>query len=53
MPNLSKSYDPKLSEEKWYNTWINEKHFEGKKNHDSLPFSIMIPPPNVTGILHM
>lgn len=53
MPNLSKSYDPKLSEEKWYNTWINEGYFEGKKNHDSLPYSIMIPPPNVTGILHM
>lgn len=53
MPNLSKSYDPKLSEEKWYNTWIREEHFKGKKNQDSLPFSIMIPPPNVTGILHM
>ena len=31
MPNLSKSYDPKLSEEKWYNTWIREEHFKGKK----------------------
>ncbi len=53
MSKLSKTYNPKISEDKWYQTWISEGHFKGKLDENNPPFSIMIPPPNVTGILHM
>ncbi|MFL2859777.1 MAG: valine--tRNA ligase [Pontiellaceae bacterium] len=53
MSKLNKSYDPKLNEEKWYKIWMDEGCFKGRKNDGSDPYAIMIPPPNVTGILHM
>ena len=53
MSKLDKSYDPKINEEKWYKTWINEGYFQGKKDDNSDAYAIVIPPPNVTGILHM
>ena len=50
---LSKIYDPKHIEKKWYDTWIKEDVFTPKKQGDAESFTIMIPPPNVTGILHL
>ena len=53
MATLSKTYDFKANEEKWYQKWIDEGCFCADANDDGEPFSIVIPPPNVTGILHM
>lgn len=50
---LAKVYDPKDIEEKWYAYWIKHKLFHAEVNPDKEPFSIVIPPPNVTGALHI
>jgi valyl-tRNA synthetase len=50
---LSKSYDPKSVEETWYDFWINKKYFHADENAVHQHFSIVIPPPNVTGQLHI
>ncbi|MEA3405142.1 MAG: valine--tRNA ligase [Pseudomonadota bacterium] len=49
---MEKHFDPNTIETKWYQTWENKGYFK-PKNDDSTPYSIMIPPPNVTGSLHM
>jgi len=50
---LDKSYDPRQVEEKWYRYWL-EHHYFRADEHSSLPsYSIVIPPPNVTGVLHI
>jgi valyl-tRNA synthetase len=49
---LSKSFDHKLSEEKWYNAWNEKKYFHSTPDERE-PFTVVIPPPNVTGVLHM
>jgi valyl-tRNA synthetase len=49
---MEKHFDPNTIETKWYQTWENKGYFK-PKNDDSAPYSIMIPPPNVTGSLHM
>ncbi|MCP3899999.1 MAG: valine--tRNA ligase [Desulfobacteraceae bacterium] len=50
---LAKDYDPKGIEEKWYKFWEDNKYFHAKDKSDSKAYSIVIPPPNVTGVLHM
>jgi valyl-tRNA synthetase len=50
---ISKTYNPKEVEDKWYQYWIDNKFFESKPNPDKEPYTIVIPPPNVTGMLHM
>ncbi len=50
---LSKSYEPSISEEKWYRYWIAGDYFHACDTSEKKPFSIVIPPPNVTGMLHM
>ncbi|MDD5722420.1 MAG: valine--tRNA ligase [Syntrophales bacterium] len=50
---LSKVYDSKDVEDKWYQRWLDEGLFHAEDTSDKKPFSIVIPPPNVTGILHM
>ena len=52
-PELSKQYNPKDTESKWYQVWQENNLFSGKPSADKLPYCIVIPPPNVTGILHM
>ena len=49
---IEKSFDAKKIESKWYNYWMKNKFFFSKPN-EKKPFTIVIPPPNVTGILHM
>jgi valyl-tRNA synthetase len=46
-------YNPKETEDKWYKFWEENKLFAAKANPAKKPFCIVIPPPNVTGILHM
>src|SRR3984885_13397446 len=53
MSSLAKSYDPKLVEEKWYSFWEKEGFFKADPNSLKPPYCISIPPPNVTGVLHM
>jgi valyl-tRNA synthetase len=53
MEKLSKSYTPRGIEEKWYDFWIANGFFEANPSSGSESYSIVIPPPNVTGTLHM
>jgi valyl-tRNA synthetase len=50
---ISKTYNPKEIEEKWYQYWMENKFFSSLPNPDKEPYTIVIPPPNVTGVLHM
>ncbi|MBW4546843.1 MAG: valine--tRNA ligase [Symplocastrum torsivum CPER-KK1] len=52
-PNLQTQYDPTATEAKWQKFWEEHQIFKADPNHDSEPYSIVIPPPNVTGSLHM
>src|SRR3989475_803744 len=51
MAELSKAYEPKAVEEKWYARWLAEGCFTANPASPKPPFSIVIPPPNVTGVL--
>ncbi|CCL35548.1 TPA: valine--tRNA ligase [Clostridioides difficile] len=51
--NLSKTYNPKDFEARLYKKWMDEGYFKSKPNPDKKPFTIMMPPPNITGQLHM
>jgi valyl-tRNA synthetase len=50
---ISKTYNPREIEDKWYEYWIQNRYFNSKPNPDKEPYTIVIPPPNVTGVLHM
>ena len=50
---LAKTYDPKGIEERLYQKWVDGGYFHAKVNPDKKPFTIVMPPPNVTGQLHM
>ena len=50
---LSKTYSPKEIEDKWYKIWEEKGYFNAQHNSEKPGYSIVIPPPNVTGILHM
>ncbi len=53
MAEISKSYEPRDVEKKWYADWTKAKCFAGKAQPGQETYTIVIPPPNVTGILHM
>ncbi len=50
---LEKTYNPREIEPRLYDKWINKKYFHAEVNKDKKPFTIVIPPPNITGRLHM
>jgi valyl-tRNA synthetase len=50
---IDKVYDPKQVERKWYAFWMEKGYFTAKAVSEKPPFSMVIPPPNVTGVLHM
>jgi len=52
-PQLDKTYDPKAVEARWYDVWIRQGYFHASPGHPGQPYSIVIPPPNVTGSLHV
>ncbi|HUC91284.1 MAG TPA: valine--tRNA ligase [Paenibacillus sp.] len=47
------TYDPKAAERKWYDFWMEGRYFEAGKRPDADTYTIVIPPPNVTGMLHI
>ncbi len=51
--NIAKNYNPAEFEDRIYNDWVDKKYFHAKIDKDKKPFTIVIPPPNVTGQLHM
>lgn len=48
---LSKRYDASTIEDQWYQHWLDKNYFHSEPNEDKEPYTIVIPPPNVTGIL--
>lgn len=50
---LAKTYDPKGIEDRLYDKWMNKKYFHAEVDRSKKPFTIVMPPPNVTGQLHM
>ena len=50
---MDKRYDAKAAEAKWYPIWENNGYFHAEPSEGGVPYSVVIPPPNVTGILHM
>ncbi len=50
---ISKTYDPSIVEDKWYQVWMSKNYFHAEPEEGKEVFSIVIPPPNITGILHM
>jgi valyl-tRNA synthetase len=53
MADLAKTYDPTVTEQRWYEAWLAGGYFHADETDARQPFSIVIPPPNVTGVLHM
>jgi valyl-tRNA synthetase len=51
--DIPKSYEPGEIESKWYNFWMERGYFTPKIDHSKKPFVIIMPPPNVTGELHL
>ena len=49
---IASKYDPRAIEEKWYQFWLDKKLFHSEPDH-RVPYTVVIPPPNVTGVLHM
>lgn len=50
---ISKTYNPAEVEDKWYAYWLENKVFKAEAKPEKEPYTIVIPPPNVTGVLHM
>jgi valyl-tRNA synthetase len=50
---FKKTFEPSDAEKKWYQNWLDHNLFHAMDNSSKKPFSIVIPPPNVTGMLHM
>ena len=53
MSEIPKAYEPQAVEEKWYQFWLDQKCFVANPDSPKPKYSIVIPPPNVTGMLHM
>ncbi len=53
MQEIPKKYDPQSIEQQWYSYWMDNELFVTKPDKNKKPFTIMMPPPNVTGRLHM
>src|SRR5437588_10770117 len=51
MAELPKTYDPKIVEPKWYQRWLDARAFHANAKSTKPAFSIVIPPPNITGVL--
>ena len=53
MKELAKTYDPKAIEDRTYAKWMGRKYFHAEMDRSKKPFTIVMPPPNITGKLHM
>src|SRR4051794_31848540 len=52
-PQMPPQYDPAAAESRWYPTWVERGYFSADAETDREPYCIVIPPPNVTGALHV
>jgi valyl-tRNA synthetase len=52
-PEMPKTYDPASAEHAWYEKWERNGYFHAAPNPDKKPFTIVIPPPNITAKLHI
>lgn len=52
-PSMAKAYQPQVAEKRWYPIWESRGYFAADANDDREPYTIVIPPPNVTGVLHL
>ena len=50
---LDKTYEPKAVEDRWYQEWVRRGYFNASPDSPGAPYCIVIPPPNVTGSLHV
>ena len=53
MKLIEKNYEPIDFEERIYSNWLEKRYFEAHNDSDKKPFTIVMPPPNITGVLHM
>jgi len=53
LDDMESTYNPKQIEDRLYNKWVSEGYFHAETDRDKKPFTIVIPPPNITGQLHM
>ena len=53
MKELEKTYNPADIEDRLYEKWLKGKYFHAEVNRSKKPFTIVMPPPNITGQLHM
>src|SRR5512139_1174892 len=53
MAELAKTYDPSVTEQRWYANWLKGGYFRADEHSQGPRFAVVIPPPNVTGVLHM
>src|SRR4030067_1420703 len=53
MAEIPKAYEPAQVEQKWYRFWMEQGYFTPKIDRDKEPFIVIMPPPNVTGELHV
>ena len=51
--NIAKTYDPGQVEDRIYQEWMKKGYFHAEPDQNKKPFCIVIPPPNITGQLHM
>src|SRR3990170_2492328 len=51
--NMEKIFEPKKIEERWYKFWLEKGYFHANENSDKKSYCIVIPPPNITGALHI
>ena len=51
--DIPKAYDPSVTEDKWYKFWLDQRIFHSEVDKNKKPYTIVIPPPNVTGMLTM
>jgi valyl-tRNA synthetase len=53
LADLPKQYDPKAAQDRWYDFWVEKGYFHADPSSGKPPYTIVIPPPNVTGALHL
>ncbi len=53
MTELAKVYDPQATEQRWYQFWLERGYFHADERRDGATYAVVIPPPNVTGMLHL
>ncbi|MCX7875153.1 MAG: valine--tRNA ligase [Melioribacteraceae bacterium] len=53
LADIPKAYNPKEAESKWYNYWESHNLYHSEVDENKIPYTIVIPPPNITGILHI